>query len=428
MRKPQVESMVDTRASSRNLGDSDPQSESIALLAAPDAAGPSSSRTPQDNRLDLADEAEILEERLKALQHEERIARLKRKVSEWEGRRDSGFPNEPTDLPIRNRVASVAQPQTSSEDDAASQAFYPDEDDAESSQPAGKRRQPSSNVGRDMHTHFPDPSRYRAHNFREYTAYIRSCENRFDSRPQEFATDESRALYVRAWSEGDTQNAIYRYLQNTEKTSTWDDLKKFLLGLLAPKAQRRQDAARAYFTAKQRRDQNVNAFITYLEGLEENLPPSTNASRVAHLAQALRLDISVEIMTQGTEPTEYNDLVAAAERAEQIVRIRSGALREDRQPQQSAHIEPNAKPYRAANSTSRLEGRFRPTRTWTAPSTQARLSTTNRTPINPRPVVSPKTAYTPRDKSKDSCRSCGKLGHWEKDCWKKNGGKPQGKA
>ena len=65
----------------------------------------------------------------------------------------------------------------------------------------------------------------------------------------------------------------------------------------------------------------MNAFITYLEGLEENLPPSTDASCVAHLAQALRLDISVKIMTQGKKPTEYNDLVAAAERAEQIVRI-----------------------------------------------------------------------------------------------------------
>ena len=81
-RKPKVESMVNTRASSCNLSNSDPQSESIALLTAPDTTGPSSLRTPQDDCLDLADKAEILEERLKALQHKECIARLKQKVSE----------------------------------------------------------------------------------------------------------------------------------------------------------------------------------------------------------------------------------------------------------------------------------------------------------------------------------------------------------
>ena len=419
--------MVDTRATSRNVGDSDPHSESTVLLPAPDPIEASNSRTPQDNRAEQAAEERDLEGRLKALQGEERVARLKRKVNEWEARRDSGFPDEQIDLPMRSRAVPVAQAQTIPEDDTVSQASYMN-DEAESSRPAAKKRQQGSVRSRDMHTHFPDPLRYRAHSFREYTAYIRTCENRFDSRPSEFASDESRALYVRAWSEGDTQNAIYRYLQNADNTSKWSDLKAFLLGLLAPKAQRTQDAARSYYSAKQRRDQTVNAFITYLEGLEENLPQSNDATRVAHLAQALRLDISVEIMAQASQPTEYNDLVAAAERAEQIVRIRTGALREDRQPPRSAQAELNSRPHRPAHPVHRPEGRFRPTRTWTAPQSQSRLSVTNRTPINPRPIPPTTTAYTPRDKSKDSCRSCGKLGHWEKDCWKKNGGKPQGKA
>lgn len=420
--------MVDTRAGSRNRDAASPQAESVELLRPVEEIPSASTATAQDDRNRLAEEERALEEKLADLRRIERIAHLRRKVAEWENRQAAGFPDSPLEPP--SDALTRSSDRTTSAESASLRRSRPneDEDDDDDTHSAGA---PQKRRHMDLNIRIPDPPHYRARSFREYVAFIRSCEQRFEARAQEFRSDRARALYVKAWSDGEVQDAIYRRLESAEGTPTWDELKQFLQSLLAPESQRTQDASRAYHAARQRKDQTVNSFITYIEGLEESLPAISEANRIAHLKQALRSDIAVEILASPEQPTTRNALVDAAQRAEQVNRLRDRAHKEERLPYRSGPSDSSARPQRPASLASRPQGRETIHRSWTAGSTQTRPPPpANQTPLNPRPRApyNP-TAGPPRDKSKDTCRHCGKLGHWEKDCWKKNGGKPgQAKA
>ena len=423
---------MDTRASSR-LEDADGAPDDVVDQLSVPATGPSnSSATAPNERSRLADEEAALVSRLADLQRTERMALLRRKVVEWEAREAAGFPEGQAEPPrvVGEAPAPSIEPTASTSSASNRRPRVDDNSDDESADeapPSHKRRQ------YDINLHIPDPARYAGRSYREYTAYIRSCEQRFEARPYEFGTDKARALYVKAWSEGEAQDSLYRRLEGADTTPTWEELKMFLRGLVSPVAQRLQDAARAYHGAKQRKDQTINSFITYVEGLEETMPAISDINRVTHLKQALRDEIVLEILAGSDQPITRKQLIEAAQRAEQVHRLRGRAQRDDRIPYRGAQPATGQQSPRFVPTTPRPPVREPARRSWVAPESKGRdnqnRSQVNRMPVNNRLQQGNDSAPTTRDKSKDSCRHCGKLGHWEKDCWQKNGGRPgQAKA
>ena len=166
--------------------------------------------------------------------------------------------------------------------------------------------------------------------------------------------------------------------------------------------------------------------MTYIEGLEKSLPEVPEASQVTHLKQALRSDIAVEVLAAPQQPVTRQDLIEAAQRAEQVRGMRERASREERLPFRSGPSDQTARPPRYQGATlSGPRAELTPRR-WPAGNPPPRATpSVNHTPVVPRATnPNAQAAGSTRDKSKDTCRHCGKLGHWEKDCWKKNGGRP----
>ena len=385
--------------------------------------------TPQTNQADAAEEELALQQRLHELQRQERVAQLQRKVKELEERAVAGFPSN---TPADHRRDSAPTPapserSTSVAPDVGRVRARDDLEDDDNEDAPDKRRHTSGRI------RLLDPQKYRARNFKEYLNFIRACEQHFEAYPQQYREDRDRQLFVKVWSEGETQDAIYRRLQRDDAAAlTWPELKRFLQDLLAPDYERSQEAAAAYHGAKQRRDQSVSSFVTYLDGLEERLPPVPEEHRVAHLMQALRPEIQTEILSRSDQPTTRAALIEAAVRTVHVLRVREKGPRDDRRIQPVARrVETTVSTYRANPVRFHDAGRNRPDHAPGMRPTSARtFSGVNQLPLPSRPRNDNRgNQAAPRDKSKDACNHCGKLGHWEKDCYSKQNGKPPaGKA
>jgi hypothetical protein len=426
--------MVGTRSTSR-AQDGEAPSHTEANAATDPQTHPrrtstlSAVPTPQTTQADPEREERALQQRLHELQRQERVAQLQRKVKELEERAVAGFPD---DSPAEHRRGSATTPTPSEHSvgvapEVGRVRARADLEDDDPEDAPDKRRRTSGRI------RLPDPQKYRARNFKEYLNFIRACEQHFEAYPQQYREDRDKHLFVKVWSEGETQDAIYRRLQREDAAAlAWPELKRFLQDLLAPDYERSQEAASAYHGAKQRRDQSVSSFITYLDGLEERLPPVPEEHRVAHLMQALRPEIQTEILSRSDQPTTRAALIEAAVRTEHVLRLRERGPRDERRIQPIARrVETTVATYRANPVRPHDVGRSRTDHTPGMRPPPARVfSGVNQVPLPSRPRNDNRgNQATPRDKSKDACNHCGKLGHWEKDCYSKQNGKPPaGKA
>ena len=413
--------MVNTRATGRAESADPLQAKPLQLSTQPNTQMSRELNADEDKEQELA-------RALEALQKEERLTQMRRKVTEWQARKASGFPDDrPNTLTVPATAETVRGERAESADSTSVRRVHEEDvDDAqcERAEKAQKRHE------RDNPVKLPDPAKYRARSFREYTTFIRSCELWFDSLPNTYRSDHKKATFVKAWSEGDTLDTVYRRMESAGRTMTWEEQKSLLQSLLAPEEQRTQDAATAYYAAKQRKDQSVSAFVTYVEGLEKLLPDIPESNKVMHMKQALRSDLAVEVLANPIQATTRQGLIGDAQRAEQVCGMRNRAHKEERLPFRSGPSDPSARIQRANNAGTPTQRSEAQPRRWNVGNSPSRPpQSANHTPITPRmPALGTPAATGARDKSKDTCKHCGKLGHWEKDCWKKNGGKPGPKA
>lgn len=417
---------METRSSNRSLRGNTAPERPAGGREPPSLSQATSSTQPlgmeevnQQQRLE--DEERALRTQLDILRQEKRVAALRQQVAALRaGDEDAPMTQSPNDdEPVEGQTPSI-------DDDESTTSSNRRRRDSEGPEPRLEKKPR-------LHVRIPDPRPYRASSHREYVQYVRMCEQHFEADPVGLASDARRALFVSAFSEeGEIQDAIYRMLEDAKPAiPQWEELKAFLRNLLTPEHQRSQDAARLYFSAKQRPGQTTNAFITYLEGLEENLPESTDETRLAHLKQALRSDILAEILPLPIQPTTRGQLIESAQRAEQVIMLRAKIQRESRDM-----------PYRGASQTTRPSERFalprRPIdrKGWKEtrervervgfvhPPSQPPLSAANSSPIaqgkRPEGAAAPRAA---RDKTNDTCRSCQQKGHWKAECPARHQGK-----
>ena len=107
---------------------------------------------------------------------------------------------------------------------------------------------------------------------------------------------------------------------NELKETTWVALEAFLLGLLGDKMNRTLTVAQQYNEAKQRESQSVREFDAYLNALEAQLDPYTEAQRVQLRITRIKPDLRVEIYKQNLVPKNRLEFVENATRLENALK------------------------------------------------------------------------------------------------------------
>jgi hypothetical protein len=369
----------------------------------------------------LEEEERVLEQQLETLQREERVLNLRRQVDALRTRRNAGrLEEDPHPIAAEEGPAFSDHVGSAASSNRRRMRDAGDEPQDTEAYGAKKRR---------THIQVPPPRNYTASSFREYTQYIRNCEQHFEVDPEGTGSDKDKALFIRVYSEGDAQNRIYRMLEAAgDNYPTWDEIKHFLKDLLAPERERNQDAAHLYYSARQRMGQSVSAFVTHLESLEEGLPESSDEVRCAHLKQALRPDLLMEILPQASQPTTRAELIDCALRAEQVIKLRSKVQREGIREMPFREGRATERPTqsgRSSNARGWREHGSRPGRSRNARHTPTpQFSDVNQLPVaQTGHTENAQPTHAPRDKSNDTCNYCLRKGHWESACRDKAAGK-----
>ncbi|GAB7357821.1 hypothetical protein MBLNU459_g1090t1 [Dothideomycetes sp. NU459] len=156
-----------------------------------------------------------------------------------------------------------------------------------------------------------DPDLYRGSHLKEHKEFCRSCENAFRLTPENFQSEREKVVWAMQYLKGDPREAWYSHWERLPDTSivTWKAFVKFLLDLLSDPVNRTLEAATQLAKAAQRMGQSIRSFATYLETLEDQLPPYSEEHRVQHLYSKLRPELQTAITNYHQVPRTREELV-----------------------------------------------------------------------------------------------------------------------
>ena len=86
--------------------------------------------------------------------------------------------------------------------------------------------------------------------------------------------------------------------------------------MVKPTSVRATTASQEYFSAKQRQNQKVQAFVAYLDELEGQLDEISEPIKTQRLLHGLLPDLRQRILGRETVPEGRNELIAIAQRLE----------------------------------------------------------------------------------------------------------------
>lgn len=176
-----------------------------------------------------------------------------------------------------------------------------------------------------------DPTPYSGLNLRQYRNYIRDCELAQKTAPDYFPTDEDLIAWAMQFLEGDPKEtwwAEYDRLTAADEPQeiSWVYYSKYILDAQLDPVNRGLDAAIQLNAAAQRKDQTTRSFATYLTTLEDQLPETSEASRIQTLFAKLRPELRDAITTQMSVPTTREGLIIAATTLERSQKKTSGSV------------------------------------------------------------------------------------------------------
>ncbi len=140
-----------------------------------------------------------------------------------------------------------------------------------------------------------------------------------------WVTDADKITHCVSSFEGTARDVWKRKERMTGvDSSSWEDFSDFMKNAIADPGNRRTQSVKAYEDAKQRPNQSVQSFVSYLDSLEDELGYAGSAQSANNLLGKLRPEIQEEINRQGEPPEERERLISQAVRIENHQTIYGG--------------------------------------------------------------------------------------------------------
>lgn len=180
--------------------------------------------------------------------------------------------------------------------------------------------------------------------------------------------------------------AMQAWVRETREFDRWEDFIQFLRSTISDPATRKSEALMSLATKRQKTEQSVRDLLAEIEQLEEDIPPMSEEERKAWtLLNALTPALRAEVIRDNKEITSREQVLASAQRHEEISRAKTKAEspREPRQPQFKK------------NGGGSTPNRGRPA---------------------PKPQGDSSKGKEIRPPFTGDCYNCGKKGHKERDC------------
>ena len=175
------------------------------------------------------------------------------------------------------------------------------------------------------------------------------------------------------------------WVRREEDPVTWDEYIRCLRHMVIDPANRLGYATLRLKEAKQKEGQSVRDFVKYIEELEKDIPKwDINKQKAYDLLNGLRPRVRVEVIRENKEITSRHQVIAAAQRQEELL---------SQQSRERSYIKPPER------------------RQYSAPKKQEQR--------REQDSAKDKSKENKRSKSKDKtgqCFNCGKRGHWANEC------------
>ncbi|KAK6614472.1 hypothetical protein H4I96_00793 [Botrytis cinerea] len=137
-----------------------------------------------------------------------------------------------------------------------------------------------------------------------------------------FPTDEKKIDHVIQYFERQPLSVWRRYESESANTGlSWLDFKEYMYDSIMDKGNRQRQAIQRIIHAKQQPGQSVNAFVSYLESLEEDIELEADSIRRERLLAGLRPHIAKRISESLQQPESRGELIKQACRLENVDKL-----------------------------------------------------------------------------------------------------------
>jgi len=251
------------------------------------------------------------------------------------------------------------------------------------------------------------PNTYEGRSIQEHSEFFRKCETVFRLKPRTYGAEATKVTWAASYFGRQRAAQWQRHEKSAgEDVTSWEEFRSLTLDWVQSKTSRQTSVAEKYERATQNSTQDVRGFAVYLQSLEDELAPYSEAHRLTHMLVKIRPDIRRAIVSLEHQPTTVDELIESASRVEENLRA-AGAeprrlgnpLPSTNKPQEGRRNETGERYASSQNPQLRQQGAgYVPS---TAPNT---------TPLanrGPRPQV---------DLSKIKCYNCQKFGHYSSSC------------
>lgn len=245
---------------------------------------------------------------------------------------------------------------------------------------------------------------YKGQSVGEHVRWFRDVDVVFMQSPAYFTTEQSRIVFCMQSLEGDPSVEWYDHIKKHPLAElSFETFKTFLLNLVSDPVNRRLTAYEQWEAAKQRPEQKVAAFKSYLEELETHLPPFSAEHRANLFLAKLSAELKNKILSTGNVSNQREEILAQAMMQERILeRMRPGRGNNQSKPNQGSQsskpleervTRPNANNARAQDANKRK------------PESQ-----------NPKDTHKDHDHDHNSDNAENICYHCGKPGHIRPNC------------